>query len=450
MGVRPDRRRPAPWVAVIVVVAAVALPPAASADTYVVNKFGDNKLDGCTASHCTLREAVLAAHNRDGDDKIKLPSTNKAYRLTRSNNLPTPDENKGDLDHGTMFTIGNGLTVVHPGGGRATINAKNGDDRVFESLGRLTLRKLILRGGDAVSGPLDAGGAVFGEGLVLLDRTRIVNNHADAPGGGVYMADGNLFARRSLIKGNSASVGGGVATSADGTFAIVRSTISDNRAAVGGGLGARSDGVGGGGNFIRYSTIDNNTAEHFGGGLFFNAHHLFTYNSTFAHNRANDEGGGIYADFAAGGQLYANMITVANNRADADNANSTDGAGGGIYVPGGGSLVVEIANSLIVKNRTTGGAISECESSSPPEITSVGGNLITSTANGCNQMDAPEDLLDPDPRTGKLKNRGGPTKTISLKAGSPAIGQADSAPTRPDDQRGQARDGNPDIGAFER
>ncbi len=53
-----------------------------------------------------------------------------------------------------------------------------------------------------------------------------------------------------------------------------------------------------------------------------------------------------------------------------------------------------------------------------------------------------------DPQVGTLGDYGGPTDTISLSVGSPAIDRADAArPLR--DQRNFARNGQPDIGAFE-
>jgi hypothetical protein len=53
-----------------------------------------------------------------------------------------------------------------------------------------------------------------------------------------------------------------------------------------------------------------------------------------------------------------------------------------------------------------------------------------------------------DPKLGSLANNGGPTQTIALQSGSPAIntGAPDASPR---DQRGFVRQNTPDIGAFE-
>ena len=55
-----------------------------------------------------------------------------------------------------------------------------------------------------------------------------------------------------------------------------------------------------------------------------------------------------------------------------------------------------------------------------------------------------------DPKLGKLKNNGGPTKTMALLKGSPAIAAAFAIPDLTTDQRGVARDPEaPSIGAYE-
>jgi hypothetical protein len=72
-----------------------------------------------------------------------------------------------------------------------------------------------------------------------------------------------------------------------------------------------------------------------------------------------------------------------------------------------------------------------------PADTVIGGvsNLISSTAAG---------LIGP------LAANGGPTLTMALVPGSPAIGAGDSAAAPPTDQRGYPRpSGSADIGAFE-
>ncbi|MBA3260894.1 MAG: hypothetical protein H0T69_00155 [Thermoleophilaceae bacterium] len=73
-------------------------------------------------------------------------------------------------------------------------------------------------------------------------------------------------------------------------------------------------------------------------------------------------------------------------------------------------------------------------------------NLITTTNQG-NCSDG-QPILVADPRLGPLGSNGGPTPTVALLAGGPAIGAAvGKAPAR--DQRGVKRT-DPDLGAYER
>jgi hypothetical protein len=88
-------------------------------------------------------------------------------------------------------------------------------------------------------------------------------------------------------------------------------------------------------------------------------------------------------------------------------------------------------------------------------VSSGGHNLLGRTAS-CNGFTGPGDLLKADPLLGPLQDNGGPTFTMALMGGSPAIDAGDDAvcaapPVLGVDQRGQPRPGGPhcDIGAFE-
>jgi len=60
------------------------------------------------------------------------------------------------------------------------------------------------------------------------------------------------------------------------------------------------------------------------------------------------------------------------------------------------------------------------------------------------------DIVGVAPRIGKLKRHGGPTRTIALREGSPAVNQAKRSSTPNRDQRGERRGRRKDIGAYER
>jgi hypothetical protein len=151
------------------------------------------------------------------------------------------------------------------------------------------------------------------------------------------------------------------------------------------------------------------------------------------------------ATSGSGATASLNGVTVARNVADADSGGGD--FGGGLFQ--GSTTTIFARNSLIALNRVnfSGATGPDCYNEST-DFDSGGHNLLTDD-NGCTGFDGPGDLVRPNPKIGALADNGGPTKTIALKRGSPAIDHAGaSAPNR--DQRGIKRGNHPDIGAFER
>src|SRR5262249_17028932 len=79
-------------------------------------------------------------------------------------------------------------------------------------------------------------------------------------------------------------------------------------------------------------------------------------------------------------------------------------------------------------------------------ITSLGHNLEDSHYCG---LTASGDLTDTNPLLGPLADNGGPTETMALLPGSPAINHGDNHGCPAADQRGFFRVAGCDIGAFE-
>jgi hypothetical protein len=437
--------KPASRLACLLALALAGLVPAsAAADTLVLNKHGDHAPGPCTADDCTLREAAIAATAMDGNDRIELPGT-KPYELKRSSGLAAPEEEKGDLDLGMAVALDNDFKLIHPGAGLATIDASEADDRAIEVIGFLKLIKVKVRGGESIAGAA-GGGISVPQGALVVRDSRIVENTAANLGGGIYGDDANVIVRKSVIARNQATAhGGGIFADPDGSFELDRTTVTRNTAVMGDGGGAVAQtGLFNGSSRIIASTIARNEAADDGGGLYAEAATLSATNSTITKNSAGARGGGIYA--APESDSALNAVTIARNRADSDDSGSPD-FGGGIFADGGDD-VVELRNSLLVKNRETDGSISECDAPAPVGIVSLGGNLLTSEAD-CPFLDDPEDILDDEPGIAKLQDAGGPTQTVPLQSASPAINQADGPNPPATDQRGRAR-GNPDIGAYER
>ena len=163
--------------------------------------------------------------------------------------------------------------------------------------------------------------------------------------------------------------------------------------------------------------------------------------TTISGNRARGNGGGI--DFLSG-EMSLNAVTVVRNVGNSDG--TLPGRGGGILYGDG----LSIENSLVALNRLggPGGGSTRNDCAGEAAIDSAGHNLF-SNLSFC-ELDGPGDMVRRNPRLGKLARNGGPTKTVALKKGSPAIGEAKRSTAPGKDQRGRKRDRRPDIGAFER
>jgi CSLREA domain-containing protein len=422
------------------------LPAAAEARTYDVSSRTDHKPDACTAADCTLREAIVAANRHGGPDTIVLPSR-KPYALA----LASTGEDKaanGDLD----VTSGP-LRIVHPGRGTATIDAKK-VDRVFD-IGKssVTLEQLTIRGGYSNKDDgTDGGGILVGDigpATLTLLRSQVTRNRAPwlgADGGGID-ADGSGLVKviDSVVSHNdSGGFGGGIEASPDARMLIQGTTISNNKAAQAGGVMIFGPPV-----RIVESTVSNNVAaanpevEGDGGGIYVGKKgRLDLANSTVAGNGAYTSGGGIFAD--AGGHAAISFSTIARNRADSDG--QFGGTTGGIHLRTTGVEVpatARVSNSVVVLNLETNGVAADCGG-----IGFLGSaiNLISTTNQG-SCSDAPP-IVAADPKIGPLARNGGPTATIALLPGSPAIGAATGRAPKLD-QRGVKRT-DPDLGSYER
>ncbi len=379
---------------------ALVFAPSALANTYTVTRTDDPTPVGCKKTNCSLREAVIAANKHAGPDTIMLQG-GKTYKLTISSGTEG-NASSGDLD------ILDTVKITRNGTKRASINADK-IDRVFElpptTSAKATLVGLVIEGGKAPNG----GGINVEHGAVKLINSLVKGNRSTFnDGGGIDVFEGSsVTVLRSSITGNhSADEGGGVANG--GRTVIVDSTVSGNRSIISGG---------GVTNFTK----------------------LTMRNDTVANNSTEENGGGVSNFHSA----TLNDVTVARNKAAS--AGGSGDMGGGIFV-GGGTLT--ISNSLIALN-TLGGTTSS-DPNCAGAFTSKGNNLRTTSDSGCTGFTGPGDFVRANPKIGQLANNGGPTETIALLAGSPAINKANPKTSEKRDQRGHKRDRkHPDIGAFE-
>ncbi len=181
-----------------------------------------------------------------------------------------------------------------------------------------------------------------------------------------------------------------------------------------------------------HTTVVGNTSGS-GGGVASEADsNTSIYSSTITGNTASANGGGI----TAAGSLQLQSSTVAGNSA---------AAGGGLYQESTTSASTLMTNTLLGANG--GGSCGGSINGVPRNLTSH--NL---DADGTCLFASADEGTSGDPKLGALANNGGPTDTMALGAGSPAINAADPSTCQPGsgtDQRYATAVGACDIGAFE-
>jgi hypothetical protein len=127
---------------------------------------------------------------------------------------------------------------------------------------------------------------------------------------------------------------------------------------------------------------------------------------------------------------------------------TSNGIGGGLYVAGG---TVQVKDSIVAADAHAGGSPDDVSGT----FSSQGHNLI-GDGTGSSGFTAAGDQVGTaaspiDPVLGTLNANGGPTETLALLSGSPAIGAGDPGAAPVTDQRGAQRvvGGSIDIGAYQ-
>jgi len=262
----------------------------------------------------------------------------------------------------------------------------------LENPGTITLTNCTISSNSSVG----YGGGMANGGMATL--TDVIFNGNSAEGGGGITSSGTTTLTDCTVNGNTVAQSGG-GLNGDGTFTLTGCTISGNSAAYGGGMDANGTAM------LTNCTISGNSANH-GGGLHADGTTMLT-NCTVSGNSGSN-GGGIY--FKSAGTL--NNTIVAGNT-DSSGANDLGGAG----TASGSNNLIGIGGSGGLSN-------------------GVDGNIVLTSLSGIG--------LAP------LNYYGGPTETIALQPGSPAIGNGESITGLTTDQRGfPVATPTPDIGAFQ-
>jgi predicted outer membrane repeat protein len=313
---------------------------------------------------------------------------------------------------------------------------------------------LKIIGSGAKTTIVDAGGlssqvAVVGSqprAQVTLSKMTFRNAVGQADGGGIYNCFGTLTVIDSIVTNNRIShgngsfgYGAGIYNCPSSTLTLINTTVSGNSAEIGGGI------CSGGYLTIVNSTFSGNVAREHKAGAIANYGTLFITNSTFSGNSSGS--GGVAGGIMNGGLFQSSGTLVIDNSTLSGNT-AGEGKGGGIFNLPGSPAVIQ--NSIVANN--TG---ENCQG----QVGSGGYNL--SSDNSCS-FDTVGDLNNTDPKLGPLQNNGGPTDTMALLPGSPAIDSGNPSGCRDiyghrlkTDQRGAPRpdkedSGGCDMGAYER
>jgi len=382
----------------------------AGADTYKPTRFDDPTPGKCKKTNCSLREAITKSNKHEGKDKVKLQAGSYVVELPENGN---DDNRAGDFD------------VTD----RVTIAGKGPDETVVDGQEVSGVFSLLTFSPHSVKNmTIEDGNRNFGAGIATGPSKAVVKD--------------------VVLRSNTAGVGGGGGMSTVSTnLKVSRTTFVANASPRGAGMYVPTGIVGSPAGTIDSSTFEGNTGD-LGAGLYLDgATHDVSFtddpdidvvNSTFAGNEANVSGGGIAA--ILGAKIALDNSTVAYNGADADN--SGGGSGGGMYQSAPSDPAdFQIKDIILGENAVgTSGDGPQCYGSF------TGSGLIAGSTSGCT---IGGDLVA-DAMIGPLAENGGPTKTISLDVGSPAIDHPNPVDCPEFDQRGRKRDANCDWGSFER
>ena len=370
------------------------------------------------------------------------------------------------------LTIANGLDTDGFGGGICNFGTLTATNCQFIANCAQGAPGLTGDLGDGDPGHNGYGGAVYNFGTLNIVDCSFAGNSARGGEGGY----GSGYIDGPVYEGGAGGDGNGGAICNLGALTMAGCTFSSNSAC--GGVGGLGGSAGWG---STWPAIDGGAGGMGGdgnGSALFNDGFAGVINSTFALNSGIGGWGGqggsgsipiISSEYIGGnggpggmggsgfgvicdnsGQIYLTNCTLAYN-------SETGGSGGPGGAPGSsrahsgssggaGAAVGSLKTSggLLVNTLLSANTPSNCSGT----ITDAGHNL---SSDGSCVFTNIGSLNNTNPLLGSLTNNGGPTLTMALLPGSPAIDGGDNAAAPPTDQRGFPRLVGPtiDIGAYE-
>ncbi len=445
-----------------------------------------------TPGNCTLRDAALLA--ADGDtinfsvpnitltngtvnfDAVNIIGPGSSALTVTTAGLPGAYE--AFMIGGTGDVLISGITVTQnrikaENVGTLTLDdvtvsgstGEHGGALYADSVGDLVIRNSNFEGNTST----DAGGAiyVYSEFDVTISNTSVTGNTSGGRGGGIFVSyyAGEINISDSEISGNTSGGGGGgiYVSYYAGEINISDSEISGNTAADGGG-GALFNSSGNV-TILRTTVEDNDTGGSGGGGLLFGqATVVNTVTDSLISGNTGQGGAGIFFYGGKGTVSFVNNSTITGNEAyeggglastspltinqSTITQNSALLSGGGIFT----YLTINLSGTIVSGNTAPDGADMQ-----GVDISAFVTNSILGDIAGDIVLVGSNNIMAMDPMVAALADNSGPTRTMALLAGSPAI---DAGPNpvasfvgNEFDQRGapwlRVYNGTVDIGAFE-
>jgi predicted outer membrane repeat protein len=280
----------------------------------------------------------------------------------------------------------------------------------------------VVRGSTFTRNQAPSGGAIAA-GEAVIESSILSGNRASQQGGAVWTM-GVLTIRDSTVSENTGGEGGGVRVN---HIRVEDSTFSGNSGSTGGGISAWGDAV-----ILRATFYGNHSSA--GGGVFADGE-LRIENSTITGNTSDYDGGGLHT---YQGEIVS--TTIAGNTAGR--------RGGGIFIRRQVSL-----SSVLIANSSDESGPNDIVHLSDMSVLHATASLIEYPAPGSLNGTNVGNIIGRDPALGSLSHNGGPTRTLPLLPGSPAIDAGSNNDDLATDQRGEgfmrARGLTPDIGAYE-
>jgi CSLREA domain-containing protein len=419
-------------IAALAAVLVLTMAAAAQAATFTVTTTNDDQpanAADCSPDAappgCSLREAVFAANETPGDDRIDLPAGD--YALTNETDDPDGD---ADLD---VLSVNSSLQAA---GALAIVGNNARDTQIRSPRSDVTSRIFEVFGGDSFDpdggGPADC--TDFPGAALELRNVKVTDGATSDNGGGIRANDG------------ASTCAGTDAPSTDSRLTAIDTAIVGNAARdEGGGIYSAGEVT------LVNSAVTSNESSSDGGGVYTDDTLTMT-NVTVGGNVAGDDGGGIRA-FAFATEPTSNGGDETTGVVEATNVtiayNETDGGGGGIASAGffnNTPSLLYVRNTIIAHNRTHDDQGTNCFRATT--TVSEGFNLESEDTCG---LDGSGDQTNTDAGLLTRANNGGQTDTYALSEPSPARDGGTNEDCPATDQRGVARPIGPrcDIGAFE-